>query len=145
MALTTVDRALLQRCLERRPGAWNDFVDRFLGLVYHTIHHTAHLRSVQLRPEDTEDIAAEVLLQLIANDYAALRQFKGNCSLATYLTVIARRICVHELARRSRQRCNRARSTVVSATVGASSQRRTQSPTSPPFYPGASAGGSPPW
>ena len=101
MALTTVDRTLLQRCLERRPGAWNDFVDRFLGLVYHTIHHTAHLRSVQLRPEDTEDIAAEVLLQLIANDYAALRQFKGNCSLATYLTVIARRICVHELARRS--------------------------------------------
>jgi RNA polymerase sigma-70 factor (ECF subfamily) len=96
-----VDRALLQRCLNRQPGAWNDFVDRFLGLIYHVISHTAHLRSIPLRPEDTEDLAAEVLLQIVANDYAVLRQFKGHASLATYLTVIARRICVHELARRA--------------------------------------------
>jgi RNA polymerase sigma-70 factor (ECF subfamily) len=92
---------LLQRCLAKQPGAWNDFVDRFLGLIYHTIHHTAHLRSATLRPEDTEDIAAEVLLQIIAHDYAVLRQFKAQSSLSTYLVVIARRICVHELARRA--------------------------------------------
>lgn len=101
MALTAVDRALLQRCLNRQPGAWNDFVDRFLGLIYHTIHHTSHLRSVTLQPEDTEDVAAEILLQIIAKDYAVLRQFKGNSSLATYLAVIARRICIHELAKRA--------------------------------------------
>src|SRR5438094_931784 len=101
MALTSVDRALVQRCLKREAGAWNDFVDRFLGLFYHTIHYTAHLRSVVLEPEDVEDLAAEILLQIVANDYAALRQFRGNSSLATYLTVIARRTCVHELTRRS--------------------------------------------
>jgi RNA polymerase sigma-70 factor (ECF subfamily) len=100
VALTNLDRDLLKRCLAHQPGAWNDFVDRFLGLVYHVIHHTAHLRSTPLRPEDVEDLAAEVLLQIVANDYAALRQFRGNSSLATYLTVIARRICVQELARR---------------------------------------------
>jgi RNA polymerase sigma-70 factor (ECF subfamily) len=104
VALTNVDRTLLQRCLSHQPGAWNDFVDRFLGLIYHVIHHTAHLRSTPLRPEDTEDLAAEILLQIVANDYAVLRQFKGNCSLATYLTVIARRNCVHELARRTAAR-----------------------------------------
>jgi RNA polymerase sigma-70 factor (ECF subfamily) len=101
VALTKVDKELLQRCLTKQSGAWNDFVDRFLGLIYHTIHHTAHLRSVTLRPEDTEDVAAEILLQIIAKDYAVLRQFKGQCSLATYLVVIARRICVHELVRRT--------------------------------------------
>lgn len=100
MALTHLDRDLLKRCLAHQPGAWNDFVDRFLGLVYHVIHHTAHLRSTPLRPEDVEDLAAEVLLQIVSGDYAVLRQFRGNSSLATYLTVIARRICVHELARR---------------------------------------------
>ncbi len=100
MALTNLDRELLRRCLAHQPGAWNDFVDRFLGLIYHVVHHTAHLRSTPLRPEDTEDLAAEVLLQIVANDYAVLRQFRGHASLATYLTVIARRICVHELARR---------------------------------------------
>jgi RNA polymerase sigma-70 factor (ECF subfamily) len=95
-----VDRALLQRCLNHQPGAWNDFVDRFLGLIYHVVSHTAHLRSTPLRPEDAEDLAAEILLQIVSNDYAVLRQFKGTSSLATYLAVIARRICVHELARR---------------------------------------------
>jgi RNA polymerase sigma-70 factor (ECF subfamily) len=104
VALTAVDRSLLQRCLNHDPGAWNDFVDRFLGLIYHVVHHTAYLRSTPLPPEDTEDVAAEILLQIVARDYAVLRQFRGESSLATYLTVIARRICVHELARRAAAR-----------------------------------------
>lgn len=104
MPLTAADRTLLQRCLTQQPGAWNDFVDRFLGLIYHVVRHTAHLRSTPLRPEDTEDMAAEILMQIIANDYAVLRQFRGQSSLATYLTVIARRICVHELTQRSAAR-----------------------------------------
>jgi RNA polymerase sigma-70 factor, ECF subfamily len=104
VALTPVDRDLLKRCLAHQSGAWNDFVDRYLGLIYHVIHHTAHLRSVPLRPEDVEDLAAEVLLQIVANDYAVLKQFRGQSSLATYMTVIARRICVHELASRSAAR-----------------------------------------
>jgi RNA polymerase sigma-70 factor (ECF subfamily) len=101
VALTNLDRDLLRRCLSHQPGAWNDFVDRFLGLIYHVVHHTAHLRSVPLKPEEVEDVAAEVLLQLVSNDYAVLRQFRGNSSLATYLTVIARRICIHEVNSRS--------------------------------------------
>ena len=104
MALTNLDRDLLKRCLARHSGAWNDFVDRFLGLVYHVVHHTAHLRSTPLRPEDVEDLAAEVLLQIVARDYAVLREFRGASSLATYLTVIARRICVQELAKRGAAR-----------------------------------------
>jgi RNA polymerase sigma-70 factor (ECF subfamily) len=104
VALTNLDRDLLRRCLAHQPGAWNDFIDRFLGLIYHVIHHTSHLRSMPLRAEDTEDLAAEVLLQIVAHDYAVLRQFRGNSSLATYLTVISRRICVQELARRSAAR-----------------------------------------
>jgi len=104
VAFTALDRTLLQRCLNHERGAWNDFVDRFLGMFYHVIHYTSHLRSVSLAPEDVEDVAAEILLQIVANDYAVLRQFRGHSSLATYLTVIARRICVHELTRRAATR-----------------------------------------
>jgi RNA polymerase sigma-70 factor, ECF subfamily len=97
---TDVDQDLLKRCLAKKPGSWNDFVDRFLSLIYHAIHYTAHLRSARLSPEDVEDIAAEVLVQIVSHDYKVLREFKGTASFATYLTVIARRICVHELTRR---------------------------------------------
>jgi RNA polymerase sigma-70 factor, ECF subfamily len=100
VALTDIDQDLLKRCLAKKPGAWNDFVDRYLSLIYHAIHYTSHLRSARLSPEDVEDIAAEVLVQIVSHDYRVLRDFKGTASLATYLTVISRRICVHELSRR---------------------------------------------
>ncbi len=101
---TAVDRDLLKRCLNREPGSWNDFVDRFLSLIYHTIGYTAHLRSMRLAPEDVEDIAAEVLLRVVADNFKVLREFRKQSSLATYLTVITRRICVNELVRRQKAR-----------------------------------------
>lgn len=101
MGLIARDRELIRRCLHHEPGAWNDFVDRFLGLVYHVVQHTADMRSYPLKPEDKEDLAAQVLLHIVENDYAALKQFRGRSSLAAYLTVIARRTCVQQLARRA--------------------------------------------
>ena len=99
---TSVDRDLLRRCLNKEPGSWNDFVDRFLSLIYHVIGYTAHLRSVRVGPEDVEDIAAEVLLKLVDKNFKVLREFRGHASLSTYLTVIARRICIQELVRRQK-------------------------------------------
>src|SRR5688572_27536815 len=75
VALTNVDRDLLKRCLNHKSGAWNDFVDRYLGLIYHVINHTSQSRSTPLQPEDVEDLASEILLQIVAGNYAVLRQF----------------------------------------------------------------------
>lgn len=100
MALTEIDRTLLKRCLSEEPGAWKDFVDRFIGLFVHVINHTAHARSVPLSADDVEDLCAEVFVTLLSNNYVALRQFRGKSSLATYLTVIARRIAVKEITQR---------------------------------------------
>jgi RNA polymerase sigma-70 factor (ECF subfamily) len=101
---TQLDRKLLKECLNRSPGSWNDFVDRYLSLIYHVIGYTAHVRSVRLSPEETEDVAAEVLLKIVSKDFKVLREFRGQSSLATYLTVVARRICVAELAKRQKQK-----------------------------------------
>ena len=100
MALTEIDRSLLERCLAEEPGAWNDFVYRFIGLFIHVINHSAHARSVRLSPDDIDDLCAEVFVALLADNYGALRRFRGESSLATYLTVISRRIVVREMARR---------------------------------------------
>ncbi len=104
MGLIARDRELIRRCLQHEAGAWNDFVDRFLGLVYHVVQHVSDMRSYPLTAEDKEDVSAQILLQIVDNDYAALRQFRGKSSLASYLTVIARRTCVHELAKRAQMK-----------------------------------------
>lgn len=100
MALTEIDRNLLERCLAGEPGAWRDFVDRFLGLFVHVVQHVAHARSVRLSTADVDDLCAEVFLALLADNAAVLRRFRGESSLATYLTVVARRVVVREIARR---------------------------------------------
>jgi len=97
VALLEIDRSLLDRCLSRKARAWEDFVDRFMGLVVHVINHTAQCRSINLSAADREDLAAEVFLAIIDNDMAVLRHFRGRSSLATYLTVIARRVVVRKL------------------------------------------------
>jgi RNA polymerase sigma-70 factor, ECF subfamily len=101
--LRDIDRQLLDRCLRKDPGAWNDFVDRYMGLIYHVIHHVSHARSVALAEADLEDIAAEILLEIVDEDYNVLRRFKGESSLPTYLTVVSRRICVKEVIKRQRE------------------------------------------
>jgi RNA polymerase sigma-70 factor, ECF subfamily len=101
--LRDIDRQLIDRCLRKDPGAWNDFVDRYMGLIYHVIHHVSHARSVVLSTPDIEDIAAEIFLEIVDDDYAVLKRFKGASSLPTYLTVISRRICVKEVIKRQRE------------------------------------------
>jgi len=101
--LRDIDKQLIDRCLRKEPGAWNDFVDRYMGLIYHVIHHVSHARSTVLTAPDIEDIAAEIFLGIVDDDYGVLRRFKGSSSLPTYLTVVARRICVNEVVKRHRE------------------------------------------
>lgn len=100
MALSEYDRKLLARCLDKEPKSWEDFVDRYMGLVIHVINHSAQCRSLRLTNEDREDLAGEVFWNIVRNDFALLRHFRGESSLATYLTVITRRIVVAKLLKR---------------------------------------------
>jgi RNA polymerase sigma-70 factor (ECF subfamily) len=100
VALSEIDQNLLHRCLSGKPRAWEDFVDRFMGLVIHVVNHSAQCRSIRLTHEDREDLVAQVFMVIVTRDMAVLRQFRGESSLATYLTVVARRIVVHELLKR---------------------------------------------
>ncbi len=103
----TTDAILLRRCLNHDPGSWNDFIDRYLSLIYRVVHFTAHHRSMPLTPEDVEDVVAEVLLQIVAKDYAVLRQFQGRSRFSTYLTVVARRCAIQGLVRRQKQQATK--------------------------------------
>ena len=97
MALSEIDRHLLERCLERKPKAWEDFVDRFMGLVVYTVNHTAQCRSMRLSAADRDDLCGDVFLAIIKDDFALLRRFRAQSSLATYLTVVARRVVVRQM------------------------------------------------
>lgn len=97
MPVDEIELNLLKQCFEHQEGAWPDFVDRYLGLIYQVVELTSQNRSVVLSDSDQETLAREILEEVVRNDYALLRQFRGESSLAAYMTVVARRICVRRL------------------------------------------------
>jgi RNA polymerase sigma-70 factor, ECF subfamily len=125
VALSDIDRNLLDRCLARKPRAWEDFVDRFTGLIIHVVNHTARCRSIMLTSADREDLTADVLLAVIRNDFAVLRRFRSKSSLATYLTIIARRVVVRKLVETRNGTTLGAAAEVAGAAESAGEQRIT--------------------
>lgn len=99
MALSDYDRQLLERCLARDSRAWEEFVDRFAGLLCQVVEHCAGVRHLSLDAAQKEDLCAEVLVTLIRDDMAVLRRFQKRASLATYLTVISRRVILRQMTR----------------------------------------------
>lgn len=104
MVLSNLDRDLLNRCLEGTPEAWEDFVDRFLGLIIYVVSDVARSRGLALQDGMRDDVVADVFLALVDHDFRTLRRFRGQSSLGTYLVVVARRIAVRRLADAQRRR-----------------------------------------
>jgi RNA polymerase sigma-70 factor (ECF subfamily) len=97
--VTTQDRDLLRLCLANAPGGWEAFLTRFSGLLAFVAERSAAQRGVSLSAADRDDLVAEVMVEILRNDAAVLRAFAGRASLPTFLTVVARRVCVRSLLR----------------------------------------------
>lgn len=91
MFASSEERKLVQGCLERQPGAWEAFLERFAPLFHHIARKTAHLAGKGSQPEDLEDCLAEILMEILSGNYRCLKLFQGESSLTTFLLVVARR------------------------------------------------------
>jgi len=94
VALSDLDRGLIRDCMDGDSQAWENFCDRFAGLVMDVVDDTLAFsgvssqdRSSQLR----ESLAEEFFCEVRANGFAMIRTFRGESSLATYLAIVARR------------------------------------------------------
>lgn len=81
------------------PGAWAEFLDRFGPLLAHVAERAAARRRAPLSTADRDDAVAEIVLECLRDEAGVLRKFAGRSSLATYLTVIARRVTVRRIVR----------------------------------------------
>jgi RNA polymerase sigma-70 factor (ECF subfamily) len=98
------DLRFVERLVDRDPGAWAMFIERFQRLVLARAVATAGELRQELDDADAEDLCAEVFSQLVADDYAALRRFEGRSTLSTWLCVVTRRIALRRLSNRRRER-----------------------------------------
>lgn len=86
---TREDRALVSRCLAREAGAWEALLARQGPEAAAAIRAVAARWGMRLAPEDADDILQETFAALWRDDMKALRTFRGECALSTYVRTVA--------------------------------------------------------
>ena len=79
-------------------------MDRFIGLVAHVVDQVGLNRSIAMDAAMRDGLVSDVFYAWIKDDFAVLRRFRQESSLATYLTVVARRIVIRTLAKQRSER-----------------------------------------
>ena len=92
-----MDKEILQNCVNESFRGWENFVDRFMGLIIHIIDHTIDIRRIDISSEEREKLCERVFQVFKHDNYRILRQYRERASISSYLTVVARRIVVRNL------------------------------------------------
>ena len=82
--------------------AWDRFAREYRLVVLKAVHTAA--RRFRAGEADVEDAASQVFIELFQNDGRALRAYRGESALTTWLTVVAYRIATREFVRMVRAR-----------------------------------------
>lgn len=98
-----MESELIDGLLRGSPDAWSQLIDGYGGLVRSRVANVAALFDSRDDWSTIDDVTAEVFASLLARDAAALRCFKCQSSLGTYLAVIATRVARRMFARIVRQ------------------------------------------
>ena len=91
----------LHSCLASEKQVWDDFVQRYSGVSYAAVGHVFGSRGAGSTGRTTEDVAQDVFVRLVKDDYRLLRKFEPQrASLETWLTLVARSVAIDCLRKR---------------------------------------------
>jgi RNA polymerase sigma-70 factor (ECF subfamily) len=100
VSFNELDQEILLRCLENQPRGWEDFVDRFMGLVTHVIDYSVTVRGLEIETHERNRLCENVFTTFYHDSFRLLREFDGRGTLTTYLTILVRRIVIRILLNR---------------------------------------------
>lgn len=91
--MTEKEKNLITGCVKGDKGAWDEFVQQYSNLVYHTIRKTLPLHQIESRDETVEDLYQEFFISILQNNCRKLSQFRGDggCTLANRLSTLGKR------------------------------------------------------
>jgi RNA polymerase sigma factor (sigma-70 family) len=94
------DRELVKRCVSGDKEAWESFLHDQGGRIRHAIRQIMTHHGVHTLDEEVEDLHAEVLASLVADDYRRLRTYEGRngCRLTTWVALVTARFVHSRLA-----------------------------------------------
>lgn len=75
------------KAIQTQPAAW---LEDHLPLVNAVVKQVA--RAARVHAQDVPDLQSAVFTKLVRNDYRALRSFRGDAQIRTFLVVVVRRV-----------------------------------------------------
>lgn len=97
MSLSSLDRDLVRDCLRGDAAAWRTFCERFAGLIHQVAEQSAVSLEMDIDESTTNELVTEFFSSIVDRNFTLLQRFRGESSLATYLTIVARRVVVKRL------------------------------------------------
>ncbi len=91
------ERDLLDRCVRRTDGAWEEFLARFRPVLERAARSTFARVARQASEDDVEAVVEAVLLSLVKDDCSSLRAFAGRSSFAGYLRAIGTNLALNHV------------------------------------------------
>lgn len=85
------DRHLIKRCIDGDAGAWNDFVDRFSGLIYWAIKRKLSKYGADLMSE-VEDIYQRIFTSIW--EKKSLAKVSNRTNISPWLVVLASNLTI---------------------------------------------------
>lgn len=80
----------LQRCIQREPYAWDEFLATYSRLIYSAIYSALKVKHCSCDDSVVEDIFQDAVVFLMKDDCRKLRSFQGRngCTFASWLRVV---------------------------------------------------------
>lgn len=94
---------MIERLARGDPQAWSEFLDRYRRLIYSAIHRVNGRFGAGWDEAAMEDVFEEAVFKLLRRNGKALRSWRGQCKLETWIFRIVRNVCIDCLRRELRR------------------------------------------
>ena len=83
------EKELLERIRRGEKKAWEEFVEFYARLIYYAIRRTLEKKGRKELLREVDDIFQAFFIHLAEDNARRLRGFSGNCSLASWIRILA--------------------------------------------------------
>ena len=87
--LSREESQLLDRIKKGEKQAWEEFVDLYARLIYYVIRRTLEKKGRKELLREVDDIFQAFFIHLAEDNARRLTSFSGNCSLASWIRILA--------------------------------------------------------
>jgi RNA polymerase sigma-70 factor (ECF subfamily) len=95
---------MIDRLSAGDPDAWSDFIARYRRLIFSAIHRANSRFGADWDDTVLDELFEEALYKLLRRNGRALRSWKGDCKLETWIYRIVRNVCIDRLRKEGRRR-----------------------------------------